>query len=153
MIRTDMYPRKPGAKKSFLNCSISPGVCSCGPLRAMIVETIIQRAQPSHPKKVSFSLRKMEDRMAHITTDSAPIGVTISASTNAYATKLHNSPHIIIVIPVHHNGDLRYATPSPAACPACERIKPFFLKTKLEPINKPLVTASIIPTTLRLEGN
>lgn len=35
----------------------------------------IQRAQPSHPKKVSFSLRKMEDRMAHITTDSAPIGV------------------------------------------------------------------------------
>lgn len=42
--------------------------------------------------------------------------------------------------------DLRYATPSPAACPACERNRPFFLKTKLEPINKPLATASIIPT-------
>lgn len=40
-----------------------------------LVILTIQRAQPSHPKKVSFSLRKMEDRMAHITTDSAPIGV------------------------------------------------------------------------------
>lgn len=39
------------------------------------VTLTIQRAQPSHPKKVSFSLRKIEDRMAHITTDSAPIGV------------------------------------------------------------------------------
>jgi hypothetical protein len=43
--------------------------------------------------------------------------------------------------------DLRYATPSPAACPACERNKPFFLKTKLEPIKRPLNTASIIPMT------
>jgi hypothetical protein len=40
-----------------------------------LVILTIQRAQPSHPKKVSFSLRKMDDRMAHITTDSAPIGV------------------------------------------------------------------------------
>jgi hypothetical protein len=42
--------------------------------------------------------------------------------------------------------DLRYATPSPAVWPACERRRPFFLKTKLEPIRRPLVTARIIPT-------
>ena len=36
---------------------------------------------------------------------------------------------------------MRYATPSPATPPACERSKPFFLKTKLVPMSTPLVTA------------
>ena len=47
--------------------------------------------------------------------------------------------------------DLRYATPSPSSPPACERSSPFFLKTKLEPISKPLATASMIPTTYELK--
>lgn len=55
-----------------------------------------------------------------------------------------------MVIPVHQSGDLRYATPSPATAPACERRSPFFFNTKLEPISRPLHTASMIPTTLRL---
>lgn len=46
---------------------------------------------------------------------------------------------------------MRYATPCPATLPACERNRPFFLKTKLDPMRKPLTTARIIPTTLRLE--
>ena len=35
----------------------------------------MQRPQPSQPKKVSFSLRKKEERMAEMTTERAPIGV------------------------------------------------------------------------------
>ena len=35
----------------------------------------MQSEQPSQPKSVSFSLRKKEERMAQITTESAPIGV------------------------------------------------------------------------------
>jgi len=42
--------------------------------------------------------------------------------------------------------DLRYATPSPAVWPACERKRPFFLKTKLEPMRRPLVIARTMPT-------
>jgi hypothetical protein len=56
-----------------------------------------------------------------------------------------------MLIPIHHSGDLRYATPSPNSPAPCERSSPFFLKTKLEPINKPLDTANTIPTILRLE--
>lgn len=65
-------------------------------------------------------------------------------------------------MPVHHshwNGvsvrlphglggrtDLRYATPSPATAP-CSKLarRPFFLKTKLEPMRRPEVTARITP--------
>jgi len=54
-------------------------------------------------------------------------------------------------MPVHHSGDFKYPTPSPSSPPACERNKPFFLKTKLEPIKRPLATASIIPTIFKLE--
>jgi hypothetical protein len=55
-----------------------------------------------------------------------------------------------MVIPNHHSGDFRYATPSPAVCPACARRRPFFLNTKLEPMRTPLATARITPTILRL---
>ena len=48
--------------------------------------------------------------------------------------------------------DLRYATPSPNSPPACERSSPFFLKTKLEPISKPLDTANTIPTICELRN-
>lgn len=50
----------------------------------------------------------------------------------------------VLIIPNHHRGDLRYATPSPAA--ACERRRPFFLKTKLLPMSTPETIARIIPT-------
>lgn len=45
------------------------------PFRAMIIEPTIHREQPTHPKNVNFSFRKMEDRTAQMTTDSAPSGV------------------------------------------------------------------------------
>lgn len=45
----------------------------------------MQRKQPIHPKNVRVSLRNREERMAQITTDRAPIGVTTTASTKAYA--------------------------------------------------------------------
>jgi len=35
----------------------------------------MQSPQPSHPKNVSFSLRKKDDNMAQITTERAPRGV------------------------------------------------------------------------------
>ena len=35
----------------------------------------IQSVQPIQPKKVSFSLRNSEERMAQMTTDRAPSGV------------------------------------------------------------------------------
>lgn len=43
---------------------------------------------------------------------------------------------------------MRYATPSPAA--ACERNRPFFLKTKEDPMRTPLTMARTMPTILRL---
>ena len=48
--------------------------------------------------------------------------------------------------------DLRYATPSPATPPACERSKPFFLNTKLEPMSRPLQMARTMPTTCGVKG-
>jgi hypothetical protein len=65
------------------------------PLRAIMVEPIwrwedereyrigmightIHKPQPSHPKKLSFSLRNMDDSIAHITTERAPRGVYAS---------------------------------------------------------------------------
>lgn len=68
-------------------------------------------------------------------------------------------------MPVHHNGfqppisasvthtsvarrhtDFRYATPSPAACPACDCNSPRFLNTNEVPIKTPEPTASTMPT-------
>lgn len=46
---------------------------------------------------------------------------------------------------------MRYATPSPAGPPACERSKPFFLNTKEDPMSTPLTMARTMPTILRLE--
>lgn len=44
---------------------------------------------------------------------------------------------------------MRQATPSPATWPFCERRRPFFLKTKLEPMRRPLEMAKRIPTIWR----
>ena len=35
----------------------------------------MHKPHPSHPKKLSFSLRNIDDRMAHMTTERAPRGV------------------------------------------------------------------------------
>jgi hypothetical protein len=43
---------------------------------------MMQSAQPILPKKERYSLRKMEARMAEITTERAPSGVTRMASVN-----------------------------------------------------------------------
>lgn len=71
---------------------------------AMITEPTMHWKHPIHPKKDNFSFRNIEESIAQMTTESAPIGVTIMASTKAYAPKLQSSPHIIMIIPVHHRG-------------------------------------------------
>ena len=43
--------------------------------KARVQKRTIHRAHPNHPKNVSFSLRKKDDKMAQMTTDSAPSGV------------------------------------------------------------------------------
>lgn len=45
------------------------------PLSAMTTDPTMHRLHPIHPKKVNFSLRKKDDRIAQITTDKAPRGV------------------------------------------------------------------------------
>lgn len=101
-IRTEPQARKPGDKNSFWNSRIWPFDASVGPLRAIMTDPSYQRncklrcceqagrkgrtmhrAHPSQPKNDSFSLRNIEERIADITTDSAPSGVTTIASTNA----------------------------------------------------------------------
>jgi hypothetical protein len=74
-MRTEMYARNPGARNNFWNSLICPTVCSLGPLSAIITDPIIHSAQPSQPKKLSFSFRKKDERIAQMTTESAPSGV------------------------------------------------------------------------------
>ena len=42
--------------------------------------------------------------------------------------------------------DFKYATPSPAACPACDFNSPLFLNTKEVPMRTPEPTARMMPT-------
>ena len=42
--------------------------------------------------------------------------------------------------------DLRYATPSPAVCPACALNSPFFLRTNEDPMRTPDPMARAMPT-------
>ena len=79
MIR-DPYTRKPTDKNSFWNSIMVLTVFSFGPLSAIITEPTIQRKHPIQPKNVRDSLRNMDDRIAQITTDKAPRGVTTTAS-------------------------------------------------------------------------
>jgi hypothetical protein len=50
---------------------------SFGPLTAMMVAPRTHRKQPTLPKKLSRSLRNMDERTAEMTTDRAPMGVTV----------------------------------------------------------------------------
>ena len=53
----------------------------------------MERAHPSQPKNVNFSLRNIEERMAHITTDRAPRGVYLECEgekTRLNVDKTHN---------------------------------------------------------------
>lgn len=127
MTVSEAYTRKPGEMNSALNSRIVVVVDSCGPLRAMtsrqhsskaqesranvpmITAPIMQRAQPSFPKSVSVSLRKILERIAAKTTLSAPSGVTRMAAVNAYAPKFNISPKIINTIPRIHTQSFKYA--------------------------------------------
>jgi hypothetical protein len=84
-ITRPIQTRKPTERASFWNASIVRGVASSGPFRAMIVEPMIHSPQPTFPKKDRYSLRKMEARMALMTTERAPRGVTRIASVKEYA--------------------------------------------------------------------
>lgn len=139
-----VHTRKPTDKKSFWNARMDPVSWPAGPLRAMMTDPMTQRKQPILPKSagrmggegvklsvqpvgishgdhpgpiaysLNFSLRKIELKTAHSTTLNAPNGVTKMAGAKAYATKLKTSPMIMMSIPVHHKGLLRYCIPSPA---------------------------------------
>lgn len=74
-MRTPPNARNQGARNSFLNASMVETDCSCGPLSAMITAPRMHCVQPIQPKSVSFSLRKKCERMAQMTTESAPSGV------------------------------------------------------------------------------
>jgi hypothetical protein len=64
MITTLPKTRKPGARNSFWNSLMVVTLCSAGPFNAMMVAPTMQRKQPTLPKSVRRSFRKMEDRMA-----------------------------------------------------------------------------------------
>ena len=100
VIRTPAKAKKPGAKKSFWKAEMVLTACSCGPFRAMMTDPTmpegktvralivpdrgsIQRKQPIQPKNESFSLRKIEDKIAQMTTERAPSGVFGWMSVNA----------------------------------------------------------------------
>lgn len=90
----------------FISWMVATADCS-GALMTITTDPMMQLKQPTLPTKDSLSLRKIADRMAVITTDSAPMGVTRMASTKAYATKLHTSPMIMRIMPSHHHAFLR----------------------------------------------
>ena len=48
-------------------------------LRHMSNTPTMHKKQPIQPKNVSVSFKNIDDRIAHITTDNAPSGVTITA--------------------------------------------------------------------------
>lgn len=120
----------------------------------MIVDPKMHNTHPSHPNRLNFSCKKIEDRIAETTTDRAPMGVTSTASVKEYATRFNTSPKIMMIIPLHHRGDFRYCIPSPAVVSYFfwARSKPFFLSTKLDPMKKPEAMAMPIPTYLKKAG-
>ena len=75
--------RKPGAMKKCWYRRMSPPIFCSGALIAMITEPTTQRKHPILPNRVSFSFRKMDESTAHTTTESAPMGVTSTASAKA----------------------------------------------------------------------
>jgi hypothetical protein len=116
----------------------------------MMTEPRIARAQDILPTKLKRSFKKMALKIVVMTTERAPRGVTRMASTNMYAAKLHISPMIIRVMPVHHHPFLRYPYPSPASSSYLTFAfsSPIFFTTKLTPINKPEQTARTMPMIL-----
>ena len=81
--------RKPGAITHFFMSWMEATADCSGALRAMMTDPTMQLKQPTLPTKLRRSLRKMEERMAQMTTERAPMGVTRIASVKAYATRLH----------------------------------------------------------------
>lgn len=95
-----------------------------------------------------------EDADAPAKLQSSPVIITVRRAApakhryrqeNEHRTSVHEEDALIM--PTHHSGDLRYATPCPASPGVCERRRPFFLNTKLEPMSTPETMASIMPTT------
>ena len=80
--------RKPGVMTHFFMSWIEATEDCSGALRAMMTDPTMQLKQPTLPTKLRRSFRKIPDRIAQITTESAPMGVTRMASVKAYATKL-----------------------------------------------------------------
>jgi hypothetical protein len=103
MTRADRMTREPNIMKPrernrCWNSTIVLAVASVGPFKAIMMDPTwivhsqsfcerskvseprtMHRKQPIQPKKVRLSLRNIDDRIAQMTTDKAPSGVTIIA--------------------------------------------------------------------------
>ena len=148
------HVRKPGAINKCSYLRMFPLTFCSGALMAIMTEPTTQRKHPTLPNRVRCSCKKIADKIAHTTTDKAPMGVTSTASANMYATKFSTSPSIIMIMPVHHIALFRYACDSPGVVLylRCAANNPFFLKTNDDPINSPLPTASPRPIYLNPGG-
>lgn len=111
-ITIDPNTMKPVDKNMCWNSLMVAALLSWGPFRAIITEPTystmtkipegpmfrrheahrdstrkrrrtMHRKQPHQPKKVRVSLRNIEDKIAHMTTESAPRGVTMMAGMKA----------------------------------------------------------------------
>lgn len=47
-----------------------------------MIEPTMDKKQPTHPKNVNFSFKKMEESTAQMTTDRAPSGVCVRSGIN-----------------------------------------------------------------------
>jgi hypothetical protein len=65
-----------GDGKEVITSGIVDTAWSFGPLTAMIVAPRTHRKQPTFPKKLNRSFKKIDDNTAEMTTDRAPMGVT-----------------------------------------------------------------------------
>lgn len=147
--------------------SLSGGACS-----TMMTEPTRHIAQPILPRRPNCSSKKYEPRTAPIRTERAPRGVTRMAGANAYAAKLNISPrttvgevsaasvyvplftrHLLVMMPAHHTGFCRYPKPSPSKpCFSIEALRPFLVMTKLAPMARDELMASMSPMYLASES-
>lgn len=113
-MHSDPQTKKPGERNRCLNPSMVVTLCCSGAFRARIVAPIIQRTQPIQPwtsawtpiraneereertNSVRDSFKKKCDKMAEMTTDKAPMGVTRIASVKALPGQLPVSPPLVV---------------------------------------------------------
>jgi len=105
-MHSEPHTRNPGERNSFLKAAMVVTLCCSGAFKARMVAPIMHNMQPiqpchvsatpplrqrKHTKKLRDSFKKKWERMAQMTTDKAPIGVTRIASVKALESEYQNS--------------------------------------------------------------